>query len=355
MVENNQILYLSFNYNNKYFTVGTETGFKVFLTENLTLKFDRNLGGGISIIQMLNESNIFCLVGGGKSPKYAPNKLYIWDDIQGKEVLEYRFNSFVKNCKIKKEKLFIICNEEIIIIDLIDSMDIIETIKTCDNIYNACSISNEPEKYIFAWPDINIGYIEIKNFKNDDDFLINENKQYHIKAHQNLVEIIEINFKGTKFASASNKGNLIKVFSIFDGNLIHEFRRGTEQAIIYNISFDLNDTLLVVSSNRPTVHLFALIDKNNPNKGNKDIQNSKSMFNGISKILGVGKILQSEWSFAQIKVPSDYKSIVSIFGKDNKIVFVNYQGKYISAVYSINSDSSVECKITKNVSIFKVS
>ena len=120
MVENNQILYLSFNYNNKYFTVGTETGFKVFLTENLTLKFDRNLGGGISIIQMLNESNIFCLVGGGKSPKYAPNKLYIWDDIQGKEVLEYRFNSFVKNSKIKKEKLFIICNEEIIIIDLID-------------------------------------------------------------------------------------------------------------------------------------------------------------------------------------------------------------------------------------------
>ena len=346
MVENNQILYLSFNYNNKYFTVGTETGFKVFLTENLTLKFDRNLGGGISIIQMLNESNIFCLVGGGKSPKYAPNKLYIWDDIQGKEVLEYRFNSFVKNSKIKKEKLFIICNEEIIIIDLIDSMDIIETIKTCDNIYNACSISNEPEKYIFAWPDVNIGYIEIKNFKNDDDFLINENKQYHIKAHQNLVEIIEINFKGTKFASASNKGNLIKVFSIFDGNLIHEFRRGTEQAIIYNISFDLNDTLLVVSSNRPTVHLFAL---------NKDIQNSKSMFNGISKILGVGKILQSEWSFAQIKVPSDYKSIVSIFGKDNKIIFVNYQGKYITAVYNYNRDSSVDCKITKNVSIFKVS
>ena len=355
MVENNQILYLSFNYNNTFFTVGTETGFKVYITENLTLKFDRNLGGGISLIQMLNESNIFCLVGGGKCPKYAPNKLYIWDDIQEKEVLEYRFNSFVKNCKIKKEKLFVICNDEIIIIDLIDSMDIIETIKTCDNIYSACSISHEPEKYIFAWPDINIGYIEIKNFKNEDDFLNNENKTYHIKAHQNLVQIIEINFKGTKFASASNKGNVIKIFSIFDGNLLHEFRRGSEQAIIYNISFDLNDTLLVVSSNRPTVHLFSLIDTNDTNKGNKELKNAKSMFNGISKILGVGKILQSEWSFTQIKVPSEQKSIVSIFSKDNKIVFVNYQGKYISAVYTINDDLSVECKITKNVSIFKVS
>lgn len=37
-------------------------------------------------------------------------------------------------------------------------------------------LSNEPEKYIFAWPDVNIGYIDIKNFKNEDDFLINENK-----------------------------------------------------------------------------------------------------------------------------------------------------------------------------------
>ena len=119
-------------------------------------------------------------------------------------------------------------------------------------------------------------------------------KYHHIKAHENTIEIIEINFTGTKFSSASDKGTIIRIFNIKDDTLIHEFRRGTEQAIIYNISFDLNDTLLVVSSNRPTVHLFALIDKNNPNKGNKDIQNSKSMFNGISKILGVGKILQNE-------------------------------------------------------------
>jgi hypothetical protein len=78
------------------------------------------------------------------------------------------------------------------------------------------------------------------------------------------------------------------------------------------------------------------------------------MFNGISKMLGV-KILQSEWSFAQVKVPSNSKSIVSLFSDQNKIVVVNNQGKYISAVYNTKSESNVECKITKSISIFNIS
>jgi signal recognition particle receptor subunit beta len=169
-------------------------------------------------------------------------------------------------------------------------------------------------------------------------------KYHHIKAHENTIEIIEINFTGTKFSSASDKGTIIRIFNIKDDTLIHEFRRGTEQAIIYNISFDLNDTLLVVSSNRPTVHLFAL---------NKDIQNSKSMFNGISKILGVGKILQSEWSFAKITVQSNCKSNIACFSDQNKIVIINYLGNFIEAVYGVKPDSSIECKVVKNDSIFE--
>ena len=38
-----------------------------------------------------------------------------------------------------------------------------------------------------------------------------QKKYHHIKAHENTIEIIEINFNGTKFSSASDKGTIIRL------------------------------------------------------------------------------------------------------------------------------------------------
>ncbi len=53
---------------------------------------------------MLNRSNILALVGGGKNPKYASNRVILWDDSQTKMISEMRFASAVKNVKLKKDK-----------------------------------------------------------------------------------------------------------------------------------------------------------------------------------------------------------------------------------------------------------
>ena len=91
------------------FICGTNYGFKIFnacpfklvlVRGNLSilsyLYFHKDLGGGIGIVEMLYKSNFIALVGGGRNPKFALNKVVMWDDYQGKVAGEVTFTSQAK-------------------------------------------------------------------------------------------------------------------------------------------------------------------------------------------------------------------------------------------------------------------
>ena len=59
-------------------------------------------------------------------------------------------------------------------------------------------------------------------------------------------------------ATSSEKGTVIRIFSIPDGKKLFQFRRGSMPARIYSMSFNAASTLLCVSSATETVHIFKL-------------------------------------------------------------------------------------------------
>lgn len=79
-----------------------------------------------------------------------------------------------------------------------------------------------------------------------------------IQAHKSPISFLSINQSGTMLATASDKGTVIRVWSIPGAEKLYQFRRGTREAKIYSINFNLVSTLLAVSSAHDTVHIFKL-------------------------------------------------------------------------------------------------
>lgn len=67
-----------------------------------------------------------------------------------------------------------------------------------------------------------------------------------------------LNPDGRLLATASEKGTLIRLLNTETGHPLAEFRRGSDKADIYSLSFDIKSTWLAVSSDKPTIHVFAV-------------------------------------------------------------------------------------------------
>jgi len=65
-------------------------------------------------------------------------------------------------------------------------------------------------------------------------------------------------------ATASDKGTIIRIFSVPDGNKMYQFRRGSMPSRIFSMAFNITSTLLCVSSASETIHVFKIGPQNTP-------------------------------------------------------------------------------------------
>lgn len=82
-----------------------------------------------------------------------------------------------------------------------------------------------------------------------------------IHAHDSPLAAIAFSPNGTRIATASEKGTVIRVFSVTDSSKLYEFRRGVKRCVaISSLAFSLCGQFLGCSSNTETVHIFKLED-----------------------------------------------------------------------------------------------
>lgn len=80
-----------------------------------------------------------------------------------------------------------------------------------------------------------------------------------IHAHDSPLAALAFSPTGARIATASEKGTVIRVFSVIDGSKLYEFRRGVKRCVdISCLAFSMCSQFLACSSNTETVHIFKL-------------------------------------------------------------------------------------------------
>lgn len=345
------LLSVGFNQDYGCFACGTQTGFRIYNCDPFKETFRREFdGAGIALVEMLFRCNILALVGGGKAPRYSPNKVMIWDDQQSRCIGELSFRSEVRAVRLRRDKIVVVLEFKIYVYNFAD-LKLLHQIETLSNTKGICALSPGPTSCVLACPGQRRGEIRIE--------LYSVKKTRFVQAHDSSLACMALSQNGAFLATASNKGTLIRIFSTVDGSKLQELRRGAERAEIYSIAFSANAHWLAVSSDKGTVHVFGLKSTTEETRSEAMTTAASPSSNGPALASGgsggyllgapasllsfatanagsslafmkgvLPKYFSSEWSFAQFRVPEETKTIVAFGPQKNTVVIVCANGSY---------------------------
>ncbi|KAF3903627.1 hypothetical protein AA313_de0204984 [Arthrobotrys entomopaga] len=299
---------LSANYNNdsSCFAVGLEDGFAGF-------------NGGIGIASMLGRANFLALVGGGRVPKFPPNRVVIWDDARQRVVITLEFNSDVISVRLSRSKIIVVLRNHLSIYTFSSPPERLQTFETVNNDFGLACLGS---KHV-ASPGRTLGQVNLFDLQTGNNTIV--------PAHTSSIMALALSPNGELLATASENGTLIRIFSTASSAIVTELRRGIDKARIYSMAFSPSSNRLAVTSDKGTLHIFDVLPSSSsstaetpqrPSSGGSEAAPSGShtesnkRFSLLGKLPLLPKYFSSEWSFAQAKVEGTGRNSVGWTNED---------------------------------------
>uniref|UniRef100_A0A672ZA05 WD repeat domain phosphoinositide-interacting protein 1-like n=1 Tax=Sphaeramia orbicularis TaxID=375764 RepID=A0A672ZA05_9TELE len=208
----------SFNQDSTSLALGTRTGYKLFsltMVEKLDCIHESVETPDVYIVERLFSSSLVVVVSSS-----IPLRMYIYHFKKGTEICNYSYPNNILAVKLNRQRL-VVCLEESIYIHNIKDMELLQTLlNTPPNPSGLCALSVNHSNSYLAYPgSATIGEIVVYDANNLTTVTL-------IPAHDSPLAALTFNVSATRLASASEKGTVIRVFSIPEGQRLFEFRRG---------------------------------------------------------------------------------------------------------------------------------
>ncbi|KAJ7590332.1 WD40 repeat-like protein [Mycena floridula] len=388
------MLYANFNQDFSCVSVGTRKGYSITNCDPFGRVYTMN-DGARGIVEMLFCTSLIALVGAADQPQSSPRKLQIVNTKRQSMICELLFPSSILAVKLNRKTLVIVLETEIYIYD-ISNMRLLHVIETTPNPEAICALSPSADSSYLAYPSpvpspADAAPIPPPESQSGDVLLFSTRSltvANVIQAHKSPISFLSINSSGTILATASDKGTVIRVWSVPGAEKLYQFRRGTREARIYSISFNVVSTLLAVSSAHDTVHIFKLGPQDKGTKGptspagsldsregsldagydafvekkkglgvssslrRKSLQMTKSLTHSVGGYLpsAVTEMWEPSRDFAFLRLPtSGARCVVALSGTIPQVMVISSEGYFYS--YNIDLENGGECSLMKQYSL----
>jgi len=330
-----KVLHVSMNQDASLFALGTTFGFHVYSVHPLKRRFHRDWGSAVGIIELYETTNIVFIVGSNVASRFSTRKLVAWDDQANRVIVDIDFYDDIVAVRVRHDRIVVAVSDAIHILDFKNLSFI-----------GRCEAKMQPNCLAISQTSVNPiivfsrdtdkdgalgGILAVKGIKKQASKDKEESEDDDLnmfKAHDGKLVCLAVSRDGTRCATASERGTLVRVWNTATGEMDVKLRRGSGNACITTMCFSNDNTLLAVVSDHGTIHIFDLTVKSQ----------QASWYHGILDAVGYdsGGIA----SIIQIAGPSE--PCVMAFSEDkNNLFIVSKDGTYrnIELTYAPPSSS----------------
>lgn len=232
-----------FNNTQSHFIVTTHNSISIFSTSPLRRLLTRNFNFEDEVLVMsklLNGSNFIGIITHGTD--YQNTYFILYDDSTQNEVFRIQRND-IRDFYLDSEFIILVFDSNVEIYKLDNDFKMIKKL----DIRDSSKIYYNSGKLLFASP-WKSGQAHLLDIKTEKSMII--------KACKSSIRNLRLSQDNSKIAICSQKGTIIRMFDSNTGALLRSYRRGSDEADIYEMQFNRNGTKLAVVSDKQTLHIF---------------------------------------------------------------------------------------------------